>query len=518
MKNSRLQDTEMIEEFEKDRFMNHIENDNESFWEKSKRQNNEYKNDMQKKTKKRSSLRPRIVFISQKCQFLTESEIILALNSHKMIEKWAYIKHDKDLDEDGTKDAHWHIILQFKDQVFLCNVADWFNVQDNMVVVPKGRNAFIQCAQYLTHETQKEQNAGKYKYDDSEVKSNFKFREEIDNYIAKNILKDDDKQKALLRKNVLLNGLKLSQISHDDYALDWQQLQKCRAEYIRSIAQLPSYRMNFYITGGSGTGKSLSSRALAKTLIDPENMLKDEEVFFTVGQGASMFAGYDGQPVIIWDDLRAMDLLKQFNNNPGAVFNLFDVIPSAANQNIKFGSVKLINTINIVNSVQKFDEFVDQICFKNAKSEMAEPDKQMYRRFPFFVELSTNQKYDFFVNKQFFNEDEPNYKAYLQHKNLGIGLLKIDKAYKKDPKIKQQLTNKHFEKVGEEHKKAVKKYDVVGDDDVLILQQQLSLELEEIDKNLIEVVDYEIADKEDDFDNKLSQNYGQNGYPIKRSF
>jgi ABC-type dipeptide/oligopeptide/nickel transport system ATPase component len=316
----------------------------------------------------------------------------------------------------------------------------------------------------------------------------------------------------------LLNGLKLSQISHDDYALDWQQLQKCRAEYIRSIAQLPPYRMNFYITGGSGTGKSLSSRALAKTLIDPENMLKDEEVFFTVGQGASMFAGYDGQPVIIWDDLRAMDLLKQFNNNPGAVFNLFDVIPSAANQNIKFGSVKLINTINIVNSVQKFDEFVDQICFKNAKSEMAEPDKQMYRRFPFFVELSANQKYDFFVNKQFFNEDEPNYKAYLQHKNLGIGLLKIDKAYKKEPKIKQQLTNKHFEKVDEEHKKAVKKFDDVAIDDVLILQQQLNLELDEIDKNVIEVVDYEIAEKDDDSDNKLPQNYGQSGYPKRNAF
>jgi hypothetical protein len=229
-------------------------------------------------------------------------------------------------------------------------------------------------------------------------------------------------------------------------------------------------------------------------------------VFFVVGQGASMFSGYDGQPVLIWDDLRAMDLLKQFNNNPGSIFNLFDVIPSSSQQNVKFGSVKLINTINIVNSVQHFEEFVNVICFKNVKSEITEPDKQLYRRFPFFIELSANQKYDFFINKQFFNEDEPNYKAYLQHKNLGIGLLKIEQAYKKDKEKKQKLTNKHFEKVDEEHKKAIAIYNENSDDEILNLQQQLELEISENENKTIEVVDYEIKEI------KQSNDFANNEY------
>jgi hypothetical protein len=448
----------------------------------------------EKQTQKKMMVRT--VNISQQLNLLSESLIISVLTTYKTIEKYAYILHNKDINEDNTKkEAHWHIVIQFKSQVDLLAVSKWFNIPANFIQIPKGHNAFIQCCQYLTHETEKEQDAGKFRYSDGEIKSNFDFRFEVDKYVEKSLLKTD-KDKLYYRKKVLLQGLKLSQIPLTDYAEDWKELQKCRAEYIRNFAELPNYRVNFYITGGSGTGKSLSSRALAKTLIDPENKLKNDEVFFVVGQGASMFSGYDGQPVLIWDDLRAMDLLKQFNNNPGSIFNLFDVIPSSSQQNVKFGSVKLINTINIVNSVQHFNEFVNVICFKNVKSEIIEPDKQLYRRFPFFVELSANQKYDFFVNKQFFNEDEPNYKAYLQHKSLGIGLLKIEQAYKKDTEKKQKLTNKHFEKVDEQHKKAIAIYNESSDDEILNLQQQLDLEIKEIENKIIEVVDYEIKEKE----------------------
>ncbi len=369
-------------------------------------------NDIKIQEKEKKSMRIRTANISQQADLLSESLIISVLTSYKSVEKYAYILHNKDKNSDEEdKKPHWHIVIQFKNQVYLSDVAKWFNIPNERIRVPKGQNSFIECCQYLTHEKQKEQEAGKFRYDDNEVKTNFDFRFEVDKYAEKALLKTD-KDKLFYRKKVLLQGLKLSQIPLTDYAEDWKELQKCRAEYIRNFAELPTYRINFYITGGSGTGKSLSSRALAKTLIDPENKLKNDEVYFVVGQGASMFSGYDGQPVLIWDDLRAMDLLKQFNNNPGSIFNLFDVIPSSSQQNIKFGSVKLINTINIVNSVQHFDEFVNVICFKNVKSEIVEPDKQLYRRFPFFVELSANQKYDFFVNKQFFNENEPNYKAY----------------------------------------------------------------------------------------------------------
>lgn len=454
-------------------------------------------------------------------EFLKEEKIKSVLTSYNSIKKWAYIKHDKDIDniikhnenveevvnfnkitveetEKLTfKKPHFHIILKFERTTELNAVAQWFGISPNFIQIPKGRNAFIQNVEYLTHENEKQQELGKYLYPDSEVFSNFDFREELEEYHKQKFnsgLKGQGKKESI-RKKVMHGGLKLSQIDINDYVADFAMLQKCRIEYLKSFAELPKTRINFYITGGSATGKSLSSRALAKTLVDPQNQLKDKEVFFIVGQSGSLFDGYDGQPVLIWDDLRAMDLLKHFNKNVGAIFNLFDVIPSDSQQNIKFSSVKLINSINIVNSVQSFQEFADTICYKNELSGIAEPAKQIYRRFPFFIELSANQKYDFFVNKQFFNEEEKNYQAYIQHKNMGIGLFKIENAYKNNEEKKRELKNKHFEPIDKEHKRALTRFEK-SEENIEELQQQLELEILEQENKTIEVVEYIMEDNQ----------------------
>ena len=438
--------------------------------------------DTKDKAKPKTELRIRTANIMQYEEYLSEEKIKSVVNEYAQIDQWAYVKHDKDielnheLEKLQDKKPHFHIVLKLKSAVPITHIANWFGIQPQYIHYPKGANAFIQCCQYLTHENKLAQEQGKYLYDDSEIKSNFNFRDAVDAYVENSLTKNNGTGKLSIRKKVLLEGLKLSQIDLDDYAADWVQLQLCRREYIKSHAPMPNSKINFYITGGSGTGKSLSSRALAKTLIDPQNKLKNSDVFFTVGQGNAMFQGYDGQPVLIWDDLRAFDLLNYYNKNVGAIFNLFDVIPSDSEQNIKFSSVKLINSINIVNSIQTFQEFSNTICFKNGLSAVPEPDKQIYRRFPFFVELSNSQKYDFFVNQQFFNPDEPNYKAYLQHKNMGIGLMRIAEAYKDNEAKKLELINKHFEVVDKEHKRAVAKFDS-NPEHVENLQKELELEI-----------------------------------------
>jgi hypothetical protein len=457
---------------------------------------------------KQTLTRIRTANIMQYEEFLTEEKIKSVFTSYKNIDKFAYIKHNKDIDQNTgeLKKPHWHIVIKLKTPVPISQVAKWFGIKENYIEIPKGQNAFIQCVQYLTHESAKQQEAGKYLYPDSEVFSNFDFREELEAYAEKSFNKEltGKGKKENVRKKVMFEGLKLSQVDINDYIKDFATLQKCRLEYLKRFAELPKTRINFYITGGSGTGKSLSSRALAKTLVDPQNQLKDNEVFFVVGQGGALFEGYDGQPVLIWDDLRAFDLLTHFNKNVGAIFNLFDVIPSDSQQNVKFSSIKLINSINIVNSVQTFQEFCDIICYKNNFNEMPEPDKQIYRRFPFFIELSASQKYDFFINKQFFNENEGNYKAYLQHKAMGIGLQKIATAYKDNEVKRVELTNKHFEPVDKEHKKALTRFEK-SEENIEELQQQLELEILENEKQIIEVVDYEMKEN-----NKISNNENYN--------
>ena len=59
----------------------------------------------------------------------------------------------------------------------------------------------------------------------------------------------------------------------------------------------------------------------------------DEDIFFIVGSNGSALEGYDGQPVIIWDDKRAIDLLNVLGDR-GNVFNVFDVHPVRQRQNI----------------------------------------------------------------------------------------------------------------------------------------------------------------------------------------
>jgi hypothetical protein len=453
----------------------------------------------------------RVFNIMQYEEYLSEEKIKQVLATYKTIKQFAYVKHDKDFlysksflafhadnDEDAIakskelKKPHFHIVLKFDVAINLYSVAKWFGIASNFIEIPKGRDAFIQCVQYLTHESKKEQDAEKHLYDDSEIKSNFDFRLELDNYKNKQIksqFKNATGKKLEIRENVLKDGLRLSEIDSNSYVADMSALQLCRREYLTKYAELPKSRTNYFIRGGSGAGKSFSSKALAKALIDPNNTMRDNEVFFITGQGNAMFQGYDGQPVIIFDDIRSWDLLNYYNKNAGAIFNLFDTVPSGSEQNIKFGSVKLINTINIVNSIEKFEDFSETICFRVAESGVAEPDKQMYRRFPLFINIQEDG-YDLFVNKQFFNPAEENYKAYLQYRNLGIkmGLIKAKKVYGNSESF-TKLQNKHFEKAVLEHKKVVAKFEaeIVYDDD---LQRQFDLEMQEND--VIDVVNYEI--------------------------
>lgn len=434
--------------------------------------------------------------IVQQAKFINEDTIKSIVNQYKVIKKWAYILHDKDTNEDGTpKEPHYHIVLSLNPPTNIESIAKWFGVPTNLIGIPKGSkgkygvNAFLDCTKYLTHEDEKQQEKGKYLYSDDEVKCNFEFREEIDTYEVKRINYQSNQQSMFgsnaisektkqLRVQVLEGKLKLSDIEHDDYVTDMNQLNMCRREYLRKHAAMPMFRANYYIHGGSGSGKSFASRALAKAIFDPNNELKDEEVFFVTGQGKAMFQGYDGQPVIIFDDLRATALLKYYEGNPGAIFNLFDPIPSTSEQNIKFGSIKLTHCLAIVNSIETFEEFSQNICYKIQKyQDTPEPDKQIWRRFPFFMVLREGGKqvYDLFVSRQFFNPDEKNYKAYDCFRQMGVsyGLLKASVDFGMDSVEYNNLRQTHFEKPVEHYKLTKNKFEQSGN--VLTLEQKQKL-------------------------------------------
>ena len=59
----------------------------------------------------------------------------------------------------------------------------------------------------------------------------------------------------------------------------------------------------------------------------------DDEIFYVVGDGRVAFDNYDGQPVIIWDDFRANELLNSFDR--GSVWKLFAINPDRVSVHVK---------------------------------------------------------------------------------------------------------------------------------------------------------------------------------------
>jgi len=108
--------------------------------------------------------------------FLNEDTIKKAL-AHKSIKRYAYILHDKD----EGKEKHWHIVLEMvSNSVAIDCIAKWFGLAEHIIKIAKGRGAFLDCVEYLTHEHKTQQELGKYIYNDKEVIVNFIFREELE--------------------------------------------------------------------------------------------------------------------------------------------------------------------------------------------------------------------------------------------------------------------------------------------------------------------------------------------------
>ena len=338
---------------------------------------------------------------------LNEETIRVALLSHASIDRWAYIRHDKDTLEDGTKKSpHWHIVIQMKSATAVKTIAKWFGIEENFVDIPKGRGAgkFLDCVEYLTHESPSQQDLGKYRYDDTEVKAsdNFDWRKELnDRALSRLKYGQALNPKQQLRAAIMYEGMTLSEAQEKyrvAYMEDITYLKKLRIEYI-SKQTPPPLRINYYIQGSSGIGKGLISKAIARSLYP--DMKYDSDIYFEVGDTNVAFEGYDGQPVIIWNDKRSYDLFKLLGSRDN-IFNVFETHPTGQKQNIKYGSINLCNTVNIVNSVQPWGEFLDGLVGsytdKAGVEHNAEDKGQSYRRFPLMLVLHEND-FDIMFNK-----------------------------------------------------------------------------------------------------------------------
>lgn len=420
---------------------------------------------------------------------LTEAVIHKALQ-HQGIEFYAYILHNSDprtqeeydrymKDHDGAqppwnvgdvKPPHWHIVLKFKNPSDTKTVAKWLGIPENFVQVPKGMGPgkFLDCVGYLTHEDPKQQAAGKHLYPDEAVHANFDFRKALNERNEKR-LKSGGKElshRDQVRYDVLYNGKTIRQVIEDDecaYMKDFSTLEKLRMRYISS-QKPPAIRINFYIEGKGGTGKGLMSRALARSLYP--QFEDDEDVFFEVGARGAGFEGYDGQPVIIWNDHRAIDLLTELNGR-GNVFNVFDTHPTKQKQNVKYGSVYLGNSVNIVNSVQSYKEFLDglagEYCDRYGEDHKSEDKGQSYRRFPMIIALR-EKDFDILLNSGFMYNTH-DFDQYLAYRNIQGGMQAIALKCQRNESLRRELENKTVNPIVEKYNDLIPSDDQETDED-----------------------------------------------------
>lgn len=409
---------------------------------------------------------------------LTEDKIKDAV-AHRTIKRWAYVCHDADvysaLDEEHDprhvkgekKPRHWHIVIEMgSNQVEIGVIAKWLGIPDNFVNVAKGQGAFLDCVQYLTHEDDKQQGLGKRLYADECVVANFDFRGELEARAMRKLRYGKDlTEKERLRNEVLFHGMTLRDVIEKyplAYQEDYRQLEQCRLRYIERIAEMPKLRVNYYIEGRGGIGKGLISKAIARALVDKSGTMGDDDIYFEVGADKASFEGYDGQPVIIWNDCRSLTLLQKLGGREN-VFNVFDPFPPNVRQNVKFGSVRLNNTINIVNSVQPYKEFLDGLAGDEDKG-------QSYRRFPFFLVLH-EEDYDLGMNKGVF-EGTREYEQYMMYQGIRGNMQRIAERTGNNGTLYNMLTGKALKPVSEKYEQLSDKlqHTQVGTDDEIIAE------------------------------------------------
>lgn len=423
-------------------------------------------------------------------ELITEQKVLDALQNYKTIKQWAYVIHDQDVYSEkderektsfnakagDKKPPHIHIVVNTDNNYMDVDImAKWLGIPSNYIDLPKGRGAFLDCVRYLTHEGEKQQAQGKHLYPDDVIVSNFDFRTELNEQADKQLKYGADlSKKKQIRYEVLYNGMTLVQAQEHDkvnYMDDYKELYRLRMEWINKQTP-PATRMNFYVEGRGGVGKGLLSRALARYLAQTFNadLTEDDEMFFEIGAENSTFEGYDGQPVIIWNDKRSYELLQTLGGR-GNVFTVFDTHPTKARQNVKYSSINLCNTFNIVNSVEPYLDFLDGLAGeykdKEGKLHKVEDKGQAYRRFPLIIPIQ-EEYFTLLGNKGFF-ENTKEFEAFNYYGDIVANFRELEEHAGSNKALKANIEQRALRPVVQktEEGMAIAQSQILSDEEIL---------------------------------------------------
>lgn len=266
----------------------------------------------------------------------TTQDLISLIEEKLEPNKYALIVHDKDTDEKNEIiEPHIHLALQFENARSLNNIAKI--IGDNTNRFEKATSWNNLCS-YLCHKTKN--STDKYQYDPNDVISNFNYTELLNDITKKVESINKIKDSELIGK--ILNQLLDEDITREEALsqLNGEQLAKAKkpindvylrvlenkANRWRALKQESGESIRIYwIYGASGNGKTSLAKRYASSLT------KD---FFISGSSKDPFQTYNGESIIILDELRPNvfpydDLLKMLDN-----YNYRAMIPSRYNDKL----------------------------------------------------------------------------------------------------------------------------------------------------------------------------------------
>ncbi len=379
------------------------------------------------------------------------------------LHRWAYVWHPYDrlveVDEGtgetvccGIKGLHAHMVLWVADadgpRPTIRTVSDAFSIPSARVKPPKetaeqegtehkGRGAaekaFFDLAEYLPHESRgknaipgihqperhylvdktQEGMPGKYQYGRGRIVANFDFGRELDAHMAmrRNAAEGGGRAKlSKLFQAVGKGSLTLKQVRDQEPAIYFAKgnlahFQKLRGDFL-AYQDAPESVMNFYVFGEGGTGKDLLAKALARALAPDA-----DKPYFKVGGENVSWEGYDGEPVVIWEDTRVGDMIRTAKSR-GMLFRILgpwrepDEKPIV---NIKGSKTQLLNRVNIVTGPEGYEEFLRGLAGEYESMQggvrvkhQAENLGQGFRRFPVIIPVA-EREFSIFVNSAVLN-------------------------------------------------------------------------------------------------------------------
>ncbi|MFF2178006.1 Rep family protein [Lysinibacillus sp. NPDC058147] len=333
--------------------------------------------------------------------------------------KIAAIIHDKDMNEEGNSvEKHVHVVLQFENQRSLERLAKLLN-EPQISSFQQWRGNVNNAYSYLVHQTKEAK--GKYQYQLEEVKANFDYPTLMSDITKKIEQKNKMKDSEIIKS--LLDQLGADELSKDEVILNltgsqfakakkqindvYQQVQEQKSKVWLEEQKSKNEPITvIWIYGGSGTGKT----ALAKKYADEQNVK-----YFITGSSRDSFQHYDGEHLVILDELRPTtfnydDLLKMldpFGENPKAPSRFFDK--------------SLMIDIFIITSPYSPKQFYDEI-FRHKKT--VDSFGQLQRRIT-FVQFMTQDYFEM----QNYNDLEKKYISVEDTRQKNYLLEKLKKKY-----------------------------------------------------------------------------------------